>query len=305
MIATVLLFTAGLILICIAGDRLVDAAAAIARKAAIPQIVVGATIVSLGTTLPEILVSTTAAFGGSVAIAAGNAFGSIICNTALIAGLSQIIRPVRQVGAASIAWRSFFFFLVIGAMEICGGVKGTYGRSSGVLLLAAFVVYACLTVRLSSGEECEEEAEGGEDISIPKQLFLLSLCAVLLYAGANLLVDNGILIAQSLGVPERVVAVTFIALGTSLPELVTSMASLIKGYGNVGLGNVIGANILNLLLVIGIPAAVQGIPLERQTILVDIPLSITVMAVLLGPILIRKKTFRVQGIVLLGIYVLY
>ena len=305
MIATVLLFTAGLILICIAGDRLVDAAAAIARKAAIPQIVVGATIVSLGTTLPEILVSTTAAFGGSVAIAAGNAFGSIICNTALIAGLSQIIRPVRQVGAASIAWRSFFFFLVIGAMEICGGVKGTYGRSSGVLLLAAFVVYACLTVRLSSGEECEEEAEGGEDISIPKQLFLLSLCAVLLYAGANLLVDNGILIAQSLGVPERVIAVTFIALGTSLPELVTSMASLIKGYGNVGLGNVIGANILNLLLVIGIPAAVQGIPLERQTILVDIPLSIAVMAVLLGPILIRKKTFRVQGIVLLGIYVLY
>ena len=123
MIATVLLFTAGLILICIAGDRLVDAAAAIARKAAIPQIVVGATIVSLGTTLPEILVSTTAAFGGSVAIAAGNAFGSIICNTALIAGLSQIIRPVRQVGAASIAWRSLFFFLVIGAMEICGGVK--------------------------------------------------------------------------------------------------------------------------------------------------------------------------------------
>lgn len=305
MIATELLFTAGLILICIAGDRLVDAAAAIARKAAIPQIVVGATIVSLGTTLPEILVSTTAAFGGSAAIAAGNAFGSIICNTALIAGLSQIIRPVRQVGAASIAWRSFFFFLVIGAMEICGGVKGAYGRPFGVLLLAAFVVYACLTVRLSSGEECEEEAEGGEDISIPKQLFLLALCAVLLYAGANLLVDNGILIAQSLGVPERVIAVTFIALGTSLPELVTSMASLIKGYGNVGLGNVIGANILNLLLVIGIPAAVQGIPLERQTILVDIPLSIAVMAVLLGPILIRKKTFRVQGIVLLGIYVLY
>lgn len=304
MIVTVPLFMAGLILICIAGDRLVDAAAAIARKAAIPQIVVGATIVSLGTTLPEILVSTTAAFGGSAAIAAGNAFGSIICNTALIAGLSQIIRPVRQVSVASIAWRSFFFFLVIGAMEICGGVKGAYGRPFGVLLLAAFVVYACLTVRLSSGEECEE-AEGGEDISIPKQLFMLALCAVLLYAGANLLVDNGILIAQSLGVPERVIAVTFIALGTSLPELVTSMASLIKGYGNVGLGNVIGANILNLLLVIGIPAAVQGIPLECQTILVDIPLSIAVMAVLLGPILIRKKTFRVQGIVLLGIYVLY
>ena len=123
--------------------------------------------------------------------------------------------------------------------------------------------------------------------------------------GANLLVDNGILIAQALGVPERVIAVTFIALGTSLPELVTSLMSLIKGYGNVGLGNVIGANILNMLLVIGIPAVVQGIGLERQTLMVDIPLAILVMAVLLVPILIRKKSSRVQGLALLGIYILY
>ncbi len=305
MTSTVILFVIGLALICIAGDRLVDAAAAIARKMAIPQIVVGATIVSLGTTLPEILVSTTAAFGGSAAIAAGNAFGSIICNTALIAGLSQTIRPAGRVGASSFAWRSFFFFLVIGLMEICGGMKNAYGRTFGILLLAAFVVYACLNVRLSSGEESEEETEGGEEVSIPKQLLILAACAALLYVGANLLVDNGILIAQTLGVPQRVIAVTFIALGTSLPELVTSLASLIKGYGNVGLGNVIGANILNLLLVIGIPAAVQGIPLERQTVLVDIPLAIGAMAVLLVPIMIRKKSSRIQGITLLGIYALY
>lgn len=134
---------------------------------------------------------------------------------------------------------------------------------------------------------------------------ILAVCAVLLYVGANLLVDNGILIAQALGVPERVIAVTFIALGTSLPELVTSLMSLIKGYGNVGLGNVIGANILNMLLVIGIPAAVQGIPLERQTLMVDIPLAILVMAVLLVPILIRKKSSRAQGLTLLGIYTVY
>ncbi|KAI4443047.1 hypothetical protein C824_005573 [Schaedlerella arabinosiphila] len=304
MISTVVLFVAGLALICIAGDRLVDAAVAIARKMAIPQIVVGATIVSLGTTLPEILVSTTASFGGSAAIAAGNAFGSVICNTALIAGLSQTIRPAGQVGADALAWRSLFFFLVIGIMEIYGGQKGAYGRPFGILLLIGFVVYACLSVRLSSSEECGEE-EGAEEVSVPKQLLILAGCAVLLYAGANLLVDNGIRIAQALGVPERVIAVTFIALGTSLPELVTSLASLIKGYGNVGLGNVIGANILNLLLVIGIPAAVQGIPLERKTILVDMPLSTAVMAVLLVPILIRKKSSRVQGMILLGIYALY
>lgn len=305
MISTVLLFMLGLVLICVGGDRLVDAAVAIARKMKIPQIVVGATIVSLGTTLPEILVSTTAAFNGSAAIAAGNAFGSIICNTALIAGLSQTIRPAERVGASSIAWRSFFFFLAAGAMEVYGLIKGTYDRPAGVLLLAAFVLYACLNVRLSSGDDNEEETENGEDVSVPIQLLILAVCAGLLYEGANLLVDNGILIAQALGVPERVIAVTFIALGTSLPELVTSLMSLIKGYGNVGLGNVIGANILNLLLVIGIPAVVEGIPMERQTVMVDIPLAISVMAVLLVPILVRKKSSRIQGIVLLGIYILY
>lgn len=305
MISTVVLFVFGLVLICAGGDRLVDAAVAIAGKMKIPQIVVGATIVSLGTTLPEILVSTTAAFDGSAAIAAGNAFGSIICNTALIAGLSQTIRPAQQVGTASLAWRSSFFFFAVGVMEIYGVMKGTYDRPVGILLLAAFVLYACLNVRLPAGEDNEEEAAGGEEVSVPKQLLILAVCAALLYEGANLLVDNGILIAQAIGVPERVIAVTFIALGTSLPELVTSMVSLIKGYGNVGLGNVLGANILNLLLVIGIPAAVEGIPLERQTIMTDIPLAIAVMAVLLLPILVRKKSSRIQGIVLLGIYILY
>lgn len=305
MISTVLLFMLGLVLICVGGDRLVDAAVAIARKLMIPQIVVGATIVSLGTTLPEILVSTTAAFDGSAAIAAGNAFGSIICNTALIAGLSQTIRPAQKVGASSLAWRSFFFFLVAGAMEVYGLIRSNYGRPVGILLLASFVLYACLNVRFSSDDDSEEEAEGGKEVSIPMQLLILAACAALLYVGANLLVDNGILIAQTLGVPERVIAVTFIALGTSLPELVTSLASLIKGYGNVGLGNVIGANILNLLLVIGIPATVEGIPLERQTVTVDIPLAIAVMGVLLVPILVRKKSSRLQGLILLGIYILY
>lgn len=303
MVTIVLLFAVGLVLICIGGDRLVDAAVAIAKKLRIPEIVVGATIVSLGTTLPEILVSTTAAFEGAAAIAAGNAFGSIICNTALIAGLSQTIRPSEKVGTASIAWRSAFFFLFVVVMEIYGCLTGGFWRPVGVTLLVAFVVYACLNVRFSSGEE--EEEGGAEDVSIFKQLLILIVCAALLYIGANLLVDNGILIAQALGVPERVIAVTFIALGTSLPELVTSMMSLVKGYGNVGLGNVIGANILNMLLVIGIPAAVAGIPLERQTLAVDIPLAAAVMAVLLVPILIRKKSSRIQGIALLGIYAVY
>lgn len=306
MISTVLLFVLGLVLICLGGDRLVDAAVAIAKKLGIPQIVVGATIVSLGTTLPEILVSTTAAFNGSAAIAAGNAFGSIICNTALIAGLTQTIRPSKKVEFSSLAWRAVFFFAAIAAMNIYGYFTGNFNRPAGVVLLAAFVLYAWLNVKRSASEGDEEEStEDADDVSVPRQLLILVVCAALLYVGANLLVDNGILIAQALGVPERVIAVTFIALGTSLPELVTSIVSLIKGFENVGLGNIIGANILNMLLVIGIPAAVAGIPLERQTVVVDMPLALLVMAVLIVPILIRKKSSRIQGIALLSIYAIY
>lgn len=306
MVQATILFMVGLILICIGGDRLVDAAVAIARKLGIPQIVVGATIVSLGTTLPEVLVSTTAAFDGSAAIAAGNAFGSIICNTALIAGLTQTIRPTKKVEVSSLLWRSGFFFAVLIAMNVYGYVTGAYGRPVGIMLLLLFGLYAYLNIR-RSGSEGEDSQEEGKDqeVSVPRQLLVLVICAGLLYLGANLLVDNGIFIANAIGVPERVIAVTFIALGTSLPELVTSIVSLIKGYGNVGLGNVIGANILNLLLVIGIPAAVEGIPLERSTVTVDMPLSLLVMAILLVPILVRKRSSRVQGAALLCIYVAY
>ena len=306
MVQATILFMVGLILICIGGDRLVDAAVAIARKLGIPQIVVGATIVSLGTTLPEVLVSTTAAFDGSAAIAAGNAFGSIICNTALIAGLTQTIRPTKKVEVSSLLWRSGFFFAVLIAMNVYGYVTGAYGRPMGIMLLLLFGLYAYLNIRRSGSEGEDSQEEGkNQEVSVPRQLLVLVICAGLLYLGANLLVDNGIFIANAIGVPERVIAVTFIALGTSLPELVTSIVSLIKGYGNVGLGNVIGANILNLLLVIGIPAAVEGIPLERSTVTVDMPLSLLVMAILLVPILVRKRSSRVQGAALLCSYVAY
>ena len=311
MIKAIILFIVGLILICLGGDRLVDAAVAIAKKMGIPQIVVGATIVSIGTTLPEVLVSTTAAFDGSAAIATGNAFGSIICNTALIAGLTQTIRPSKKIGAASVRWRSIFFFAVLLAMNIYAYLTEQFNRPAGVVLLLLFAVYAYLNIRRAGAEgEGTEEGEAEENVVVWKQLLILVVCAGLLYVGANLLVanllvDNGILIAEALGVPERVIAVTFIALGTSLPELVTSVVSIIKGYGNVGLGNIIGANILNMLLVIGIPAAIAGIPVEQSTIRVDMPLAFCVMAVLLIPILIRKKSSRIQGILLLAIYVAY
>ena len=306
MLKAIALFVVGLILICVGGDRLVDASVAIAKKLGIPHIVVGATIVSIGTTLPEVLVSTTAAFQGSADICAGNAFGSIICNTALIAGLTQTIRPTKKVEAGSFNWRTIFFMVTILALIAYGFVFGRYDRIAGIALLLGFALYAFLSIRLAGNSEEEEENDQDKgEVNLLKQLVILVVCAALLYVGAKLLVDNGILIAEGLHVPERVIAVTFIALGTSLPELVTSLMSLIKGYGNVGLGNIIGANLLNLLLVIGIPASLTGIQLADQAIRVDAPMSVVVMLLLTAPLFVKKRAYRWQGILLLLVYAGY
>ena len=307
MVKAILLFVVGLILICLAGDRLVDAAVIIAKKLNIPEMVVGATIVSLGTTLPEILVSTTAAFSGSTEIAAGNAFGSIICNTALIAGLTQLIKPAENVNTAPLKWRSIFFALVMICLNYVGYSTGKISRPAGFALISLFIVYAYLNIRMSSvdGDSEDAQTEADKNTTVFVQLAILAICAALLYIGAKLLVDNGVFIAETVGVPQRVIAVTFIALGTSLPELVTSIVSIIKGYENVGFGNIIGANTLNMLLVMGIPSAVAGIPLSESTTLWDMPIALIVMTILILPILIRKKSSRIQGVVLLGIYAYY
>ena len=303
MLLAVLLFIVGLVLICLGGDHFVDASVAIAEKLGIPQIVVGATIVSLGTTLPEVLVSTTAAFGGSAEIAAGNAFGSIICNTSLIAAVGLVAKPPKHVEPSSFNWRILFFSIICIFMIIVGKFTGRYNRITGIVLLGCFALYAVLTVILAKNESLQEEADG--DISLLKAFITLVICAIMLFIGARLLVNNGIIIAEKLKVPQRVIAVTFIALGTSLPELVTTITSLIKGKGNVGLGNIIGANLLNLLLVIGIPATISGMELQQSTVNIDAPVGLLFMLILSVPILIKKKGYRLQGIILLIGYVIY
>ncbi|MCM1057843.1 MAG: calcium/sodium antiporter [Firmicutes bacterium] len=306
MVKVAALFVLGLILICLGGDRLVDAAVAIAKRLKIPEMVVGATIVSLGTTLPEVLVSTMAALQGTPGaadISAGNAFGSIICNTALIAGLTQLISPAKKVARSSITWRAATFFAIALGLIAVGLFTGRFNRVTGIVLLVCACAYAVANVKFPGGEDEEKKEEKQSSLAV--QLLTLVVCAVLLYFGANLLVDNGIILAGAMGVPERVIAVTFIALGTSLPELVTSLVSIIKGYGNVGLGNIVGANILNLVLVMGIPAAITGINLNPSTIRVDAVLGVVVMAVLTVPLMIKQRSYRIQGGALLAIYAGY
>ena len=321
---TIVLFLAGLGLICIAGDKFVDAAVAIAKRLKIPQIVVGATIVSLGTTLPEILVSTTAAVGSaqSPEISVGNALGSIICNTALIAGIGQLIRPAKEVKAKSVGWRMLFFvatvvllFLTVlftpehdfinknGATE---HAVGTISRAVGIALILGFALYAFLSIKLKDSDGVAELDEAEKIMPMWAAILILAVSAAALFVGAKLLVDNGQELALRMGVPERVVAVTFIALGTSLPELVTTVTSSIKGQSDVGLGNIIGANLFNMLLVIGIPSAITGnIVFTAKAQYIDLPLALLAMVGLIVPMLIRKKGSRVQGALLLLGYIGY
>lgn len=312
MLIPVLLFIVGLICLIKGGDWFVDGATGIARKFHLPELLIGATVVSIGTTLPEVMVSTTSALTGHGEIAYGNAIGSVICNTALIAAITIAVRP-GKVNKKALRTPVLFFFT---AAVIYAGVAyfaGYFSRGIGVLMLAIFAVYMVTTVMQMKNNPSEAEGEGEEEAeenSLGKNMILLVVGAALIAVGANLLVDNGTLIAQALGVPESVIALTFVALGTSLPELVTAITSLVKGHGALSLGNVIGANLFNIVLVSGVSVTLAPFSIPQNAVLfghnaslvLDIPVMFAVMLLLTLPGLIRGKLSRIQGILLLAIY---
>ena len=279
-----------------------------------PELLIGATVVSIGTTLPEVMVSTTSALTGHGEIAYGNAIGSVICNAALIAAITIAVRP-GKVDPKTLRVPVAFFFAAAAIYCVAAYAMGEFTRPLGFVMLAMFVAYMVANVlqmkKAPAAAEAEAEAESAEEeMSLTKTLVLLVLGAVLIALGANLLVDNGTLIAQALGVPESVIALTFVALGTSLPELVTAITSLVKGHSALSLGNIVGANLFNLVLVSGLSTTLSPfqVPQEKTiagynaSLVVDIPLMLLVMLLLTVPALARGKLSRWQGIVLLVLY---
>ena len=369
MLVSILLFAVGLVLLIKGGDWFVDGATGIAKRFRLPDIVVGATVVSIGTTLPEVMVSTTGALAGSGAMAYGNAIGSIICNTALIAAISITCNP-GPVNVKSMKTPAIFFFLSAALYCLAAYLLGEFPRWMGFVMLGIFVVYMLMTVRNglrnpdTAQEEEEEEASGmpwlpliiigavaglvalsgfffeevpvwfaavlavialaimlfGSKLvkesdaarSLLMELLLLVAGAAIIAVGADLLVEHGQVIALGLGVPETVVALLFVALGTSLPELVTTITSLRKGRASLGVGNVIGANVFNLVLVSGVAVSLApfAVPAENTllntglnlSLVLDIPLMLGVMILMILPALLKKKLSRWQGFALLAIY---
>ena len=314
MFLSIVLFAVGLVLLIKGGDWFVDGATGIARRFNLPDIVVGATVVSIGTTLPEVMVSTTGALAGSGSMAYGNAIGSIICNTALIAAISITAKP-GPVNVRSMKMPVIFFFISAAIYCLAAYVLGTFPRWLGFVMLSVFVVYTILTVRnglRNPDAAVEEEEEAAKPRKLWQELLLLVAGAAVIALGANLLVEHGQIIALGLGVPETVVALLFVALGTSLPELVTTITSLKKGRGSLGIGNVIGANIFNLVLVSGVAVSLApfDVPCENEllntglnlSLVYEIPMMLLVMILMCIPALSRKKLSRWQGILLLCIY---
>lgn len=312
MYISVLFFALGLVLLIKGGDWFVDGATGIARRFRLPDIIVGATVVSIGTTLPEVMVSTTGALLGQGAMAYGNAIGSIICNTALIAAISVTCNP-GPVNVKTMKMPVLFFFTSAAVYCLAAYGLGTFPRWLGLVMLTIFVIYLIANVRqgLRYPEETAEEAESAKTPrSLAMELVLLVIGAALIAYGANLLVEHGTIIAQKLGVPETVIALTFVALGTSLPELITTITSLKKGHASLGIGNVIGANVFNLVLVSGVAVTIApfDVPVgklllgQNASLVLDIPLMLLVMLLLTVPALAKKRLSRWQGITLLCIY---
>ena len=312
---SLLLFAVGVLLLIKGGDWFVDSAVGVAKRFRVPEIIIGATVVSIGTTLPEVMVSVTAAVNNNAAVAYGNAIGSIICNTALIAALTIAIRPA-PVNRKTVVTPVIFFFVSAAIYVIAAYVFGRFDRWLGIVMLLVFAVYMTLTIRNGFKNPVEQTADedpsdnGG---SLLKNLIVLAVSAGLIAVGADMLEGSSVSLATMAGIPTEVVGVTVVALCTSLPELVTAVTALLKGHGALSLGNIIGANIFNLVLVSGAAVTISPFAIPEgsklfglnTSQLIEIPLMILVMALMTLPPLRKGKLGRWQGITLLGIYIAF
>ena len=321
----VFLLAFGFILLIKGGDWFVDAATGIAKRFHLPELLIGATVVSIGTTLPEVMTSAIGAASGSGAMAYGNAIGSIICNTSLIAAITIAIKPAKA-DRKSLIFPVCFFFGAAAFYALNAYIFGKFDLWMGIVLLLGFVVYMIINVinmkknpeQAEHGDsdelncelpEGESEAKGG----LLKDIVMLIVSALVIAVGADLLVDNAIIVAEMLNVPQTIISLTIVALGTSLPELVTAITSLMKGHGALSLGNVIGANIFNLVLVSGTAISINPfeVPAEatfmgnNASFIFDLPIVFVSMGILTIPTIIRGKLARWQGISLLCIYAAY
>ena len=284
--ADCLLLIIGLVLIIKGGDMFVDASVAVARALRVPEIVIGATVVSIGTTLPEIITSATSVIKGMAAndaaltagynsLAVGNAVGSMMCNAGLILGIVILARPPRA--GKGFAVKGLFLIAVTAVLSVFSFTGGSISLFEGIALLALFIVFTGINIYDMSASSRVE---------------------------ATVLVDNAQSLCLGAGIPQQLVGITVVAIGTSLPELATALTSLKKGASDIGLGNIIGANVINATLLLGLVACITGsaLPIDNVTKNVAVWVSLAITAILVLPSVFTGKTYRLQGFAMLALY---
>ena len=302
VILSAILTVVGLLLLCFGGNWLVTGGIAIAKKFRISNLVIGMTIVAYGTSTPELAASVAAA-GEHSAIILGNIVGSNIANVGMVIAIAAIIVPL--VVKKSVLKKEIPIMLGVSVLLILISIDGELSQYDGILLLGGLGVFAVYTFKDAMKQRAENKDESNKstkNISL-KSIGLIGLGVVLLYVGAILTVDNAVILAKEFGLSEKIIGLTVIAIGTSLPELITSIIAIRKGHTDIGIGNIIGSNIFNILMIMGVGAAIGGVIISS-----DVYIDYAIMIIFSLSLLIALKTgiiTRLMGVCLSIGYVIY
>ena len=301
MLLQVLVLLVGFALLIKGADWFVDGAAGLARRLKIPQLVIGLTIVAMGTSMPEAAVSITAAMDSTPGIAIGNVVGSNILNILLILGVTACMTTLNL--RASTLWIEIPFLIAVTALLLVFGVTGSAITFwEGITFLALFLVYLGYLAVLAKREK--EKEEPVQEIPLWKSLVFMILGGVMVVKGSDLAVDSASQLAAFFGISQRFIGLTIVALGTSLPELVTSVVAARKGNADIAIGNIVGSNIFNILFILGTASVICEIPFDSR-FLVDTGIAIASAALLLAGSAKRRQLEKACGLTMLGCYGVY
>ena len=301
----ILLFVVGLVLIIKGGDWFVDSAVFIANLTGIPKFIIGATIVSVATTLPELTVSVTGVIDGELDLAVGNAVGSVTANIGLIMGISLVCMP-------AVIKRSQFWIkgTLMSAAALLLWVlckDGTLHMLPSFALFALLAVYVWDNIRDAKNDVGSDEREVVDKKDLPKQIVMFIIGIAAIVCGPKLLIEYGSEIALLLGVPSAIIGVTMVAIGTSLPELITTLTAIRKKESSMSIGNIVGANIIDLAMILPICSVVSDgkLTIAEQSYALDMPMCFAMTLIAVLPPLIKGKLYRWQGILMLALYTVY
>ena len=311
MAISIILIILGFVLLIKGADLLVDGSSEIAKRFHIPEIIIGLTIVSIGTSMPELFVSSTSASNGSPDMAIGNIIGSNLCNLLLILGLSSLIKPVKFQRETRLIEMPMSLIITVIFMIFCN-TDGTITKVEGIILIILFIVFLIYTIVMGiKGEQFDKEDEKVVKVEekqtpIIRNIIFVIAGVIALKIGGDLTIDHATNIAKMFNVSEKVIGLTILAIGTSLPELVTSVTAAIRGNSDIAIGNIIGSNIFNILLIIGVSSLISPL---AYNFTYNIQMGILILAMLvlaLFPIIPPKNEMsRVNGAIYLVMYALY